>query len=261
MLALVAGQGRLPTLLAEGAEPDRILALDGFPPDTVLPDETFRIEKLGSLIADLVARGVDRVVFAGSIGRPAINPAEIDPVTMPLVPRMMAALQAGDDEALRVVLSFFEEAGISIQGAHQLLPELFPAEGLLTRRAPGDQERRDLERARKVVGLMGPADIGQGLVVKSGQVLAVEGAFGTDWMLETLRNRPDEQGGCFYKAPKPDQDRRIDMPTIGPATIERAAEAKLDGLFVESGGVFVLDVAKCVAVADEAGLFLEVVSV
>src|SRR6056297_1479041 len=109
MLALVAGQGRLPTLLAERAAPGRILALEGFLPDTVLPDEIFRIETLGSVIADLVDRGTDRIVFAGAIGRPPLDPARIDAATMPLVPRMMAALQAGDDAALRIVLTFFEE--------------------------------------------------------------------------------------------------------------------------------------------------------
>ena len=199
MLALVAGQGQLPTLLATRAGPDRVLALEGFAPDTIVPDETFRIENLGSLIADLSERGVTQVVFAGAIGRPELDPSKIDPATMPLVPRMMTALQAGDDQALREVLSFFEEAGIAIQGAHNLMPELFPAEGVLTRRRPDRQNALDLARARSVVEAMGSADIGQGAVIKSGQVLAVEGMYGTDWMLGSLRNRPDEGGGllCF----------------------------------------------------------------
>ena len=97
-------------------------------------------------------------------------------------------------------------------------------------------------------------------MIKSGQVLAVEAMFGTDWMLDSLRNRPDDSGGIFYKAPKPNQDRRVDMPTIGPATIARAAEVGLDGLYIEAGGAFVLDVEACVATADKADLFIEVIS-
>ena len=261
MLALIAGRGQLPTLLASKAKPDRVLALDGFPPDTVVPDRTFRIEALGSVIADLTKDGVERVVFAGAIGRPALDPAQIDAATLPLVPRMMGALQAGDDAALRIVLSFFEEAGLAVVGAQQILPELLPAEGVLTAKAPQDAQKADITRAQAVIKAMGDADIGQGTVVKAGQVLAVEGTFGTDWMLESLQARPDQGGGVFFKAPKPDQDRRIDMPTIGPRTVRMAAEAGLDGIVIAAGGVFVLDVEACIAAADEAGLFVEVTSV
>lgn len=260
MLALVAGQGKLPTLLAERAAPQRIVALDGFPPDNVLPDETFRIETLGSLIADFTDRGIEQVVFAGSIARPPLDPARIDAKTLPLVPRMMAALQSGDDAALRIVLGFFEEAGLKVVGAQQLVPELLPAVGCLTLRAPETAHVRDLTRAREVIAALGDTDIGQGTVVLGGQVLALEGAFGTDWMLDSLRDRPDAGGGVFFKGPKPGQDRRIDLPTIGPETIRRAAEARLDGIVVEAGGVFVLDVEACVETANKAGLFLEVTS-
>ena len=258
MLALVAGQGRLPTILAEKSAPDRILALEGFSPDAVLPDETFRIETLGSLIQDLQSRGIERIVFAGAIGRPALDPSRIDPATMPLVPRMMAALQSGDDAALRIVVAFFEEAGITVVGAHQLLPDLLPSEGCLTARAPDERHHKDASRARDVVAALGAADIGQGAVVRSGQVLAVEGMFGTDWMLDSLKARPDAGGGIFFKAPKPDQDRRIDLPTIGPDTIRRASTAGLEGVFVEAGGVIVLDVEDCVQAANDANLFIQV---
>lgn len=260
MLALVAGQGKLPTLLAERTQPGRILALDGFPPDTILPDQSFRIETLGTLIADLVTAKVDRIVFAGAIRRPPLDPSRIDPATMPLVPKMMAALQSGDDAALRIVLSFFEDAGIEVVGAQQILPELLPSTGCLTTRQPDESHGKDLARARDVIAAIGAADIGQGTVIRSGQVLAVEGTFGTDWMLDSLSTRPDDGGGLFYKAPKPDQDRRIDMPTIGLETVRRAAEAGLDGISIEAGGVFVLDVDACVQAANEANLFIEVVS-
>ena len=88
--------------------------------------------------------------------------------------------------------------------------------------------------------------------------MAVEGTFGTDWMLTSLAARPDEGGGLLYKAPKPEQDRRIDLPTIGPATVWNAKAAGLSGIVIEAGGVLVLDRSDVIKAADEAGLFVMV---
>ena len=103
---------------------------------------------------------------------------------------------------------------------------------------------------------MGAADVGQACAVLNGQALAIEGVFGTDWMLRSLANRPDGEGGLLYKAPKPDQDRRADLPAIGPDTVRGAADAGLDGIVIEAGGVILLDRDAVVATCDRMGLFL-----
>ena len=260
MLALIAGQGRLPTRLAEAAKPSLVLALEGFPPDTLVPDRAFRIEALGTVIADLVARGVTRLCLAGAIRRPPLDPTRIDAATLPLVPRMMTALQAGDDAALRLVLAFFEEAGIDIVPAHMLLPGLLPEEGCPSMAKPDPQQDADTAKGYQILGQMSPLDIGQSCVVHRGQVLTLEGSYGTDWMLETLTSRPtgENRGGVLVKAPKAGQDRRVDMPTIGPDTVARAVTAGLDGIAVAAGGVYVLDLPEVIRAADEAGLFFQV---
>ena len=96
------------------------------------------------------------------------------------------------------------------------------------------------------------------------QVLAVEAQPGTDWMLDSLAQVPSpkvqppgpEGRGLFYKAPKPGQDRRVDLPAIGPETVTRCAAIGLRGLVIEEGGVMILDQTGTVAAADAAGLFL-----
>jgi DUF1009 family protein len=103
---------------------------------------------------------------------------------------------------------------------------------------------------------MGAVDIGQSCVVAAGQALAVEALFGTDWMLDSLRLRPDGAGGVLFKAPKPDQDRRVDLPTIGPSTVAGAAAAGLSGIAIEAGGVMVTDRDRTIADCDRLGLFL-----
>lgn len=257
MLAMIAGQGALPGIV-QAATPKIgvVAALDGFNPDTVTPDKVFRIEQLGTFLADLTAAGVTDVVFAGSLRRPPLDPSQVDAATMPLVPRMMTALQQGDDAALRMVLTFFEEVGLTIKAVQDIVPALLPHTGVLTAAQPTDQHERDASRAAETVAALGAADIGQACVIRHGQVLVSEGSFGTDWMLKSLHHRPDGTGGLFYKAPKPEQDRRIDLPTIGPETVEQVALAGLDGLIIEANGVLVLDREATVARADAHGLFL-----
>ncbi|MEP0565146.1 MAG: UDP-2,3-diacylglucosamine diphosphatase LpxI, partial [Paracoccaceae bacterium] len=237
MLALIAGQGALPAHLIAAAQTRPFVAsLERFPPDTVTPDLTFRIEQLGSFLQTLKEKGVREVCFAGSLQRVPLEPGEIDPATMPLVPRMMEALKSGDDAALRTVLSFFEEAGLIIRAAHEIAPDLLPDAGTLGSVAPDNEDEEEAVRAAQVVAAMGAVDIGQACVVHRGQVLASEGVFGTDWMLQSLESRTDAgTGGLFFKAAKPGQDRRIDLPTIGPGTVAAAAQAGLKGIAIEQG--------------------------
>ncbi|MDJ0639203.1 MAG: UDP-2,3-diacylglucosamine diphosphatase LpxI [Paracoccaceae bacterium] len=257
MLALIAGQGALPEHIVD-ALPDRphIAALDGFLPDRIEPDQTFRIEHLGSFLTGLGERGVTQVCFAGAIRRPTIDQALIDAETQLLVPQIAAAMVQGDDAVLRVVLDIFETAGFTICAAHDLVPGLLPEAGVLTAQQPDERTASEVARADAFLAAMGAADLGQACVVHRGQALAVEAIFGTDWMLESLAARPDGRGGILYKAPKLGQDRRIDLPAIGPETVRNAARAGLDGIVIEAGGVMVLDAATCIKAADDTGLFL-----
>ncbi|MEM6557961.1 MAG: UDP-2,3-diacylglucosamine diphosphatase LpxI [Pseudomonadota bacterium] len=287
MLALIAGAGDLPRLLYEALDPKPcVAAMAGFEPQAIPVEMTFRIETLGGLIADLASRGVRDVCFAGSIQRPPLDPKQVDAATLPLVPRMLAALQQGDDAALRIVLGFFEETGIEVRAAHEVLPSLLPPPGVLSERQPDDQATADINRAVTVVDAMGVADLGQSCIVSRSQVLAVEAVMGTDWMLDHLRvaraksssnenglsdesdaadedalqprvfPEPLRRGGVLYKAPKPDQDLRVDMPVIGPSTVRGAAAALLDGIVIRAGSVMVLELEATVAAANSAGLFL-----
>lgn len=256
MLALIAGRGRLPAVLVDNLpELPYVASPEGFDPEFLVPDRRFRLEHLGSFLEELKALGVTEVCFAGSVTRPEIDPAAIDAATLPLVPRITAGLAMGDDGALRELLSIFEEAGFRIRAANEFVSALLPVAAVFTAKRPDEAQKADAARAAEVMEALGPLDIGQSCVVNRGQVLAIEGRFGTDWMLECLRQRPDERGGVFYKAAKPGQDRRIDLPVVGVDTIVAAKKARLDGVVVEENGVMVLDLAAVERAADELRLF------
>lgn len=266
MLGLIAGEGQLPVQLAhrcasEGREL-QVCELEGFPSSLTYVKGVmrFRIEQLGSFFEDLKQNSVREVVFAGALRRPEIDSAAIDNATQPFVPRILRAIQSGDDAALRLVLEMFEEQGFRIRAPHEIMPDLLPETGIISARSPVEDEQKDAARGATALRIMSGADVGQAVVVSEGQVVAVEAAPGTDWMLRSLRAEGLPAGvpggGVLVKAPKRGQDRRIDMPTIGLSTIKSAAKAGLTGIAIEAGGVMVLDPEACRVTADASGIAL-----
>lgn len=265
--ALIAGQGRLPAVLAaalrDGGADYLVAELDGFPCEVPGADPVrFRVERLVPFLDDLAMRGVRRVAFAGAIRRPALDPELVDARSAKLVPRLATAFRSGDDALLREVVAIFEEWDFEVVGADALAPSLVPGPGVLTG-APSGADSADAARAALIMGEIGQIDIGQGVVVAQGLCLAVETLPGTDAMLDFvalhapgLRPDPKGAGGVLYKAPKPGQDRRIDLPVLGPDTVARAAAAGLAGIAWEARGVILLDREATVAAAGAAGLFL-----
>jgi DUF1009 family protein len=268
-VAIVAGRGALPVALARAlAARGRAAVLaemTGFAVDNpdglaVIP---FRVEKLGALFKALRAAGAAEVVFAGAVARPRLDPAQFDFKTVTLAPRIASALKGGDDATLRTVLDIFEREGFSVRAAHEIAPDLLPPAGVLTRAQPGSRDRKDAARAAAIVAALSAVDVGQGAVVAGGLALGVEALPGTDRMLgqvaalpADLRPDPVVARGVLFKGPKTGQDRRIDLPVIGPDTVAGAASAGLSGIAIAAGGVMVLDRDAVIAAADKAGLFI-----
>ncbi len=264
-LAIIAGSGRLPELLRDALEVPPLIAAPegaGLAAELGAPDLRFRVERLLPFLDALHEQGVGRVVFAGAVQRPRLDPGAFDPRTAAMVPRLLGAMQSGDDATLREVIAIFEEAGLDVVGAADVAPGLVPAAGVLSARQPGKGDAADAARAAEIVAALGAVDVGQGAVVSQGLCLAVEALPGTDAMLAGLAAlppmRPDPAGarGLLYKAAKPGQDRRIDLPALGPQTLRAAAAAGLGGVAFEAGGVMLLDRAEAVRVADELDLLL-----
>ncbi len=256
MLALVAGTGGLPGHIARVHSRQPVFVrIDGTSPE-IDTELTFRLDRIASFMDALKSRGVTELCFAGAVRRPAFNPGDVEARSKPFIDRIVAALEEGDDGALKILLQIFEAEGFVIRAAHELAPDLLPASGVLTHKQPAPGDIKDAFRADAALEAVGATDIGQACVVRHGQVIAIETSYGTDWMLESLDRRPDGSGGILAKAPKPGQDRRVDLPTIGPGTATRAAEVGLGGIVIEAAGVMVLDREKTVEAADDAGIFL-----
>ena len=260
--AIIAGQGRLPAAVAANLHAPLVAALDGFAPEGLTVDLTFRVERLVPFLRALDRDGITRVIFAGAATRPRLDPALLDEATAGLLPRLMQAMAAGDDATLRAVIEIFEEFGFTVAGVAEVAPDLLPGPGVLAGTlTPRDEA--DAARATAIVAALGAVDVGQGAVVAQGLCLAVEALPGTDAMLAGvaalkpgLRPDPARGRGLFYKAAKPGQDRRIDLPTLGPDTLHAAHAAGLGGIAFQAGAVICLDLPEMQRLAAELGLFL-----
>jgi DUF1009 family protein len=238
-----------------------VAAMDGFAPEGLTVDLTFRVERLVPFLRALERDGIGQVVFAGGVTRPRLDPALLDEGTAGLLPRLMQAMAAGDDATLREVIAVFEEFGFAVIGVEMIAPALLPGAGVLAGTVL-TRDEADAARAAAIVTALGKVDVGQGAVVAQGLCLGVEALPGTDVLLAqvagigTLRPDPARGRGVFYKAAKPGQDRRIDLPTIGPDTLRAAAAAGLGGIAFEAGSVICLDLGEMQRLAGELGLFL-----
>lgn len=257
--AIIAGQGALPAVLAAMLDDPLVYALEGFAPQGVAAG-SFRLERLVPFLEDLARQDVTRVTFAGAIRRPRLEPGAFDTRTAQLVPRILMAMQSGDDAALREVIAVFEEAGFEVASTARIAPSLVPGAGVLAG-APDAHDEKDAIRAAEIVAGLGALDVGQGAVVVRGLCLAIESLPGTAAMIDFAAEHRhilpgEDRAGLLFKAPKPGQDLRIDLPTIGPDTVVHVARAGLRGIAWQAGGVILLDRDRCIAEADEAGLFL-----
>jgi DUF1009 family protein len=209
------------------------------------------------------AEGCRDVVFIGSLVRPAIWQLRPDFKTLRLLPRIFRIFRGGDDHLLSGVASIFEEHGFRLMGAHEIAPEILMPEGALGREHPSSRDHADITKGLRLLNATSPFDIGQAAVVANERVIAIEAAEGTDHMLmrvAQLRRSGQIVGasdrGVLVKAAKRGQDHRLDLPSIGPQTIEGAKRAGLAGIAVTAGSTIVAEPDRIGAAADREKLFV-----
>jgi hypothetical protein len=265
-IGIIAGGGALPPALAAAAVKAGhavfIIGLAGNAGKTIerFPHAYISIGQIGRLFRLLCDHDCRHVVFIGSLRRPNLKHVRFDSGAVTNIRAILKLLRGGDDALLRRVAQFFEAKGFQLIGAHEIASDLLAPAGNFAKAKPGEEDLSDIKLGVKAAHVLGSLDIGQSVVVARGYVLAVEAAEGTDAMLMRCRGlnqwglaRPC---GVLVKAPKPQQDLRLDMPVIGPRTVQLAAAAGLRGIAVAAGGVILAEPETMIADAGKLGLFL-----
>jgi DUF1009 family protein len=269
-IAIICGGGSFPGAVAEavvrrGRQPV-MFGLKGWADPAIV--ERYRhhwifIGQIGRFIRLAKSEQCRDVLFIGTVVRPPIRDLRLDWQTIRMMPRLARAFRGGDDRLLSGLAGIAEDVGVRIIGLGDVAPEVFVPQGALGRCEPSPRDLSDAARGMTLIAALGPFDVGQAAVVANNHVLAVEAAEGTDNMLMRIAELR-RQGrisaapgtGVLVKAPKPGQDRRFDLPSIGPRTIENVVRAGLAGIAVAAGSTIIAEAAEVIAAADRAGIFV-----
>jgi DUF1009 family protein len=275
-LGLIAGNGRFPFVLLDAVRAHGLSVVVAAIKEETDPeidaraaaDPAIRVHwlslgELSRLIDTFRAEGVTRAVMAGQVKHTQIF-SSIRP-DWRLAKLLLNLRTRNTDMLLGAVAKVLADEGIELVSSTQYLEPLLATHGVLTQRAPSDDERKDIAYGRTVARGLAAFDLGQTVVIAAQACVAVEAMEGTDATIEragSLMRRLDDAASTLsrsltvVKVAKPAQDMRFDVPVIGLATIEAMARAGATCLAVEAGRTLLFDAAAILAAADRAGIAL-----
>ncbi len=268
-LAIFCGGGDFPIEVVHAAQANGrapfIVGVIGScdPAIEAFPHIWVRIGQVGKIFAALKERAIVDIAFVGAMTRPELADLRFDWGALKRAPELAQLFRGGDNRLLVGIAGIFEREGLRVVGVHEIAPQLLAPAGPIGARATPSDAEADARVGAALLAALSPFDVGQGVVVANARVIAVEAAEGTDAMLARVadlraarRLRFQGPAGVFVKAPKRNQDLRLDMPAVGVKTIEAASRAQLRGVALAAGQVLVADRQAFTRAADEAGLFV-----
>ncbi|HVA12702.1 MAG TPA: UDP-2,3-diacylglucosamine diphosphatase LpxI [Stellaceae bacterium] len=264
-LGILAGSGELPLRLIEACRaqgrPYFVLGFEGSCDPAALAGQPHAVVRLGAAGAGMKLlhdNGVEDIVLAGGVKRP--SPGELRPdwraTRFFLKVGFRVLTHSGDDALFRAIIAELESDGFRVVGADSILAGLLAPLGALGRIAPDQAAEADISAGLDAARGHGARDLGQAVIVRDGTVVDREDAQGTDALIRRCGAQGSGRGAVLVKIAKPGQERRADLPAIGPQTIAAAAASGLRGIAIEAGACLVLDRAAVIAAADRAGLFV-----
>ncbi len=260
-LGILAGGGFLPIRIAERCQKYGIayfvIVFENQGDPDVFSDHPHIVSRLGAaggIIKALNKQNCDQLVMAGTIRRPSAKDVRPDLWGVKFLAKT-GAMALGDDGLISALVKALESEGFDVIGADEIVPEYLVPRGLLGTVSPTEESTEDIPQALRAARALGERDEGQAAVVLGSNIIAEEQSDGTDAMLRRLAESKNA-GGVLAKALKPDQERRVDLPTIGKQTIENAHAAGLSGIVVEAGNAFFYEREEAIALADHLGLFV-----
>lgn len=265
-LGIIAGKGELPRTLIHACQssgrPYFVIGLEDASDEETIEiagdhGQWVRLGAIGKAIDLLRRHHVHDLVLAGKVARPKITQLRPDMKGAKLLARIGSSMLVGDNTLLNHIVAFLEEEGFTLVGAEDVVKDLLTPEGLISSVYPDKRAQGDIEFGARIARGIGALDIGQAVIVHNHQVLGVEAIEGTDALIERCAHlREDERGGVLVKVKKPQQERRVDLPTIGVQTIERVAAHGFAGIAIEAGSSLIVGRREVARLADQLGVFV-----
>lgn len=259
-IGLIAGKGNLPIRLINkwremGITPV-VVRLKGITPPEPYSSEIcgeFSIGQAGHILNFFQRNNVQSIVMAGALSRPNLWTLKTDRLGLTIISKIIGR-RVGDDTLLKTIRKAIESYGMNIMGAHEFMPEILAPVGVIGEITPDAKIIDIAEKGFKAAQDWGRADKGQSIIINTENEILYEGRSGTNALIKSSASMPSQK--ILVKTSKPQQDLALDMPTIGPETVEQCARVGISGIVVEAGKTIILDMDKVVALCDQYKIFL-----
>ncbi len=214
--------------------------------------------QFGKIIKILKENKCHKILFAGRVNKPGFSTLRLDIKGVYYLPRIIKSSKLGDVAILKEIIKIFKMEKISTVSSLFYNPELTLQKGIYTKIRPNKNDNIDINKAIHTLNKLNKYNFSQGVVVRSKQIIAVEGRGGTQKMLEKCKNNQKINNGVLVKFPKKKQDLRIDLPTIGLNTLIQCKTAGIKGIVLKSKQNVFLSRKKCIKFANENKMFITV---
>ncbi|MEN2494430.1 MAG: hypothetical protein TECD_00328 [Hyphomicrobiaceae bacterium hypho_1] len=262
-VGIIAGGGQVPAEIANAivsrGECVYVLAINENISRDLLayPCNFISLGQISRMLRLLRQNRCKRIIIAGYLKRPDLSKVRVDLGFFFHFCSILSFLRGGDDYVLSRVVRFFERKGFVVVGIPALAPELIIKEGLLTGQDLAGNEIEDVCFGYELLQKLGQFDIGQAIVVRNRKIIAIEGVDGTDAMLCRLARSIEEGSvntGILVKATKPGQELRIDLPTIGTATVAACNKSGIKTIALEAQNTIIAEREKTISLANTVGV-------
>jgi len=268
VLGLIAGEGRLPFLVATGARKAQLRTICVALADTAEPglanevDVFYRVAlaRPGAWMRKLRKHGVTRTVMVGRVDKARLfTPWRIlkympDWRAFRIYYWRLRRKNRLNDSILSALADELASGGIILENSTMYCKEHLAVTGIMTRHQPSTSVKNDVEFGWQIVKKLGELDIGQAIAVKEREVIAVEAIEGTAKMIERTGGLCKSGGWTLIKTSKPNQDERFDMPCVGPDTIRSLAQNGGKCLVIEADKTIIIDKPETIKLADQLGI-------
>ncbi len=257
---LIAGNGKFPFLVLEAARSQGIDMVVAAIKEETFPEiehhaktvHWLSLGQLGKLIKTFKSEGVNHAVMAGQVKHKQIFSSIVPDLKM--IQLLASLATKNTDSLIGGVAKMLEDEGIRLMDSTSFLQPLLPEPGVLTRRSPSEEEKRDLDYGYRIARELGRLDLGQSVAVCDGACVALEAMEGTDAVMERAASLVNGRMLRIVKLAKPNQDLRFDVPVIGLATVRLMARLRVTALAVEARKTLMMDRDDLLREADAAGI-------
>ena len=216
------------------------------------------IGQFGKIIKILKENKCKKVLFAGKVKKPNFSKLKLDFKGIYYISRIMKSSKIGDAAILKEIINILKQEKIRTVSSIAFNPELTLKKGNYSKIKPNKEDKIDIKKAILTLGNTSKYNFTQGVVVRNGKVVVIEGKDGTQKMLKKCKTKKFKNKGVLVKFPKKKQDLRVDLPTVGLKTFTQCKSAGLKGIVLKSKQNILLEKKKCISFANKNNMFINI---